>query len=147
MIIIPLLFCALSGIMWKIIPTYIPYLYFQREAFLVFLLALAVLSTRFLSISTHKVEIFKLGGFILFLASFILSLKPFYLIWEKYPQNFNRMLIRSYKWEDALVESAKTFLVHIQENSWHFGTWFLVLLLISATIYHSWRPLGLAPLR
>lgn len=147
MIIIPLILCLISGITWKLAPVYLPFLYQQQNSLLAYLLAISTLSARATSLGARKIEGLKLTGFALFIASFIFSLKPFYLMWMYHSQRIQNMHLKGYRLDDIIEKTFSDLIGQIQTYPWHYGTWVLILVITMITIYYSWRSLGLAPAR
>ena len=75
---LPLLIFAMGITAWAVIPSHFGALEFQSKALFTFVLSLTVLSCLLLPLHARSTEILKIGVYILFFITFILTLEPFY---------------------------------------------------------------------
>ena len=98
---IPLFIFVMGMMAWVFIPSHFGALEFQSKAFFTFFLSLTVLSCLLLPLRARFMEILKIGVYVLFFITFILTLEPFYRTFLEGKIIYSRLVL-SYHPDKAL---------------------------------------------
>ncbi|MBY0500446.1 MAG: type IV secretory system conjugative DNA transfer family protein [Alphaproteobacteria bacterium] len=98
---IPLFTFVMGMMAWVMLPSHFEALGFQSKALFTFFLSLTVLSCLLLPLGARFMEILKIGVYILFFITFILTLEPFYITFLEGKMIYSRLFL-SYHPDKAL---------------------------------------------